>query len=332
MRYVENPPNPFEKYSSEFLGEPSPVKLEVYEERSTKKIITKAWSSDFGSRYTVNCYRGCMHACTYCFARRYHEFIGYGSGTDFETKIVVKVNAPEILRAELKRTRQKMPHLDFSFATDPYLPLEASYELTRNCLKVCREMRIRTLIVTKSPLVTRDIDILKDLNVTVMFSIPFLTKEKSNPFELYTPNPDVRFRAMKTLSDEGIKVGIGIAPVILGYNESDIPKLLEKAKENGASKAFMSLVHFDSESILDYFTKRLHEKIPTKAEKILNTMRRERDGKLLHRSYKERVSGTTEQWETAKKMFDLNFKRLGFERSVKTPEKVEEIPTQPTLF
>ena len=121
MRYIKNPPNPFEKYSSEFLGEPSPTKLEVYEETVTKKIITKAYSSDFGHRFTVNCYRGCIHACTYCFARRYHEFLGYGAGTDFETKIVVKVNAPEVLRNELKRTRQKMKHLDFSFATDPYL-------------------------------------------------------------------------------------------------------------------------------------------------------------------------------------------------------------------
>ncbi len=333
MRYVKNPPNPFEKYSSEFLGEPSPTKLEVYEETITKKIITKAYSSDFGHRFTVNCYRGCIHACTYCFARRYHEFLGYGAGTDFETKIVVKVNAPEVLRNELKRTRQKMKHLDFSFATDPYLPLEANYELTRNCLKVCREFRIPTMVITKSPLVTRDIDILKDLDVTVLFSIPFLTKEKSNPFELYTPIPEVRFRAMKTVADAGIRVGIGIAPIILGYNESDIPKLLEKAKDNGATKAFMSLVHFDTDSILEYFTQRLHEKIPTKAEKILNTMKRERGGTLRHKSYKERNTGKTEQWETAVKMFNLHFKRLGFEERDRTEETADEIlPVQRTLF
>ena len=107
-------------------------------------MITKAFASDWegGWRYTVNCYRGCVHGCTYCFARRYHEFLGYGAGTDFETKIVVKPNAPQVLREELKKTRQKMPHVDFSFATDPYLPLEASYELTRKCLdSVCRFRR-----------------------------------------------------------------------------------------------------------------------------------------------------------------------------------------------
>lgn len=333
MRYVDNPPNPYVKYSAEFLGEPPTARLEIYEETATKKMITKAWSPDLGHRYTVNCYRGCIHACTYCFARQYHEFLGYGAGTDFETKIVVKINAPDVLRRELKRTRQKMRHLDFSFATDPYLPLEASYELTRRCLEVCREFRIPVAVITKSPLVTRDLDILTELEATVIFSIPFLTTAASKPFELYTPIPDVRFRAMKTLADAGITVGIGIAPVILGYNDADIPKLLEKAAGCGATKAFMSLIHFDTDSILDYFIRRLHEKLPTKAEKILNTLKRERAGNLRHRSYKERNAGMTEQWELAKRLFALHFKRLGFTEFERT-EKVTEtpLPVQQKLF
>src|SRR6195952_358475 len=102
MKQINNPPNPYQKYSTDFLGEPSSAKLELYEEFTTKKIITKAFSSDFGHRYTVNCYRGCIHGCTYCFARQYHEYLGYGAGTDFETKIVVKPNAPQLLRQEVK--------------------------------------------------------------------------------------------------------------------------------------------------------------------------------------------------------------------------------------
>ena len=333
MRYIENPPNPYLKYSAEFLGEPAGVKLEVYEETATKKVITKAWSADFGNRFTVNCYRGCIHACTYCFARQYHEYLGYGAGTDFETKIVAKVNAPELLRNELKRTRQKINHLDFSFATDPYLPLEANYELTRKCLQVCRDFKIPAAIITKSPLITRDLDILTELDCTVFFSIPFLTTEKAKPFELYTPIPDVRFRAMKTLTDAGIKVGIGIAPIILGYNESDIPKLLEKARENGATKAFINLIHFDTDSILEYFTQKLREKIPTKTDKILNTLKRERGGQLRHRNYKERNTGKTEQWQTAVKMFDLHFKKLGFEKFERIEKMEKEIlPVQQKLF
>jgi DNA repair photolyase len=338
MRYVKNPPNPFEKYSAEFLGEPPPTKLEIFEETATKKVITKAFASDWegGWRYTVNCYRGCVHGCTYCFARRYHEFIGYGAGTDFETKIVVKPNAPQILREELKKTKWKMPHIDFSFATDPYLPLEASYELTRKCLEVCVDFRVPVGVITKSPLVTRDIDLLKKLDVHVYFSLPFLTKEKSNPFEPYTPVPDVRFNAMRQIADAGIPVGIAIAPVIPGYNESDIPGLLERAKECGATRAFMSMLHIDSDSIEEYFVAKMRERLPeTRVNKIINTMKRERGGKLQHESYKGRMTGRTEQWEVTQKLFEFHIRRLGFnqDKGVKQPDENPPIdPIQQALF
>jgi len=336
MRYVKNPPNPYNKYTAEYIGEPPPTKLEIFEEIATKKVITKAFASDWegGWRYTVNCYRGCVHGCTYCFARQYHEFLGYGAGTDFETKIVVKPNAPLLLREELKKTRDKMPHIDFSFATDPYIPLEASYELTRKCLEVCAEFRVPVGVITKSPLVTRDIDVLKKLKVTVFFSLPFLTKEKSNPFEPYTPVPEARFRAMKVVSDAGIPTGIGIAPIIPGYNESDIPGLLERAKDAGATRAFMSMLHLDTDSIEEYFVQKMHERIsPTKAAKIINTIKRERGGTLRHKYYKERGSGKTEQWEVTTKLFDFHKRRLGFnQREEKT--EIEEVPStvQQKLF
>lgn len=335
MRQISNPPNPYLKYSADFLGEPPKAKLEVYEEFTTKKMITKAWSSQFGNRFTVNCYRGCIHGCTYCFARQYHEYLGYGAGTDFETKIVVKPNAPYLLREELKKTRQNIHHLDFSFATDPYLPLEASYQLTRKCLEVCRDFQMPVGIITKSPLVTRDIDIIKRLkNVTVFFSIPFATIEKSKPFEPYVPIPEIRFRAMKTLADEGITVGIGIAPIMLGYNDSDIPQLLEKAKTSGATKAFMGMIHLDKDSIEQYFVQKLEEKLPTKADKILNHIRREYEGSLRHRNFDERGRGNTEEWELARKLFDLHYRRLGFARSEKTIELIEEktLSIQQSLF
>lgn len=337
MRCVKNPPNPFEKYSAEFIGEPPPTKLEVFEETATKKVITKAYASDWegGWRYTVNCYRGCLHGCTYCFARRYHEFLGYGAGTDFETKIVVKTNAPKVLREELKKTREKMPHIDFSFATDPYIPLEANYELTRQCLAVCAEFRVPVGVITKSPLVTRDIDVLQELKVSVYFSLPFLTKEKSNPFEPYTPIPEARFRAMETLATAGIAVGIAVAPVIPGYNESDIPKLLERAQHAGAKSAFMSMLHIDSDSIEQYFVQKMHERLPaTRVAKILNTIKRERGGKIQHGSYVERDRGRTEQWEVTKKLFEFHARRLGFNRKEAAIEleEMHRAPMQQSLF
>src|SRR5213082_70068 len=111
MRCIENPPNPYHKYSAEYVGEPPPAKLEIFEEIATRSLINKTNMPGMGIRYTVNCYRGCIHACTYCFARRYHEFLGYGAGTDFETKIVVKPNTPRLLREELKKTTWRMPHI-----------------------------------------------------------------------------------------------------------------------------------------------------------------------------------------------------------------------------
>ncbi len=334
MRQLKNPPNPYEKFSSEYVGEPPETKLEIFEETVTKTMISKSYAeNEVGYRLIVNCYRGCIHGCTYCFARRYHEFLGYGAGTDFETKIVAKINAPEVLRRDLKKTRLKIPLLEFSFSTDPYLPLEANYKLTQQCLEVCRDFGIKAGVITKSPLVTRDIDLLKSIDATVLFSIPFLTNESSRPFEPYTPSPEARFRAMKKLADEGITVGIGIAPLILGYNDSEIPQLLEKAKEHGATKAFISLVHFDNDSIENYFGQRLEEKIPTKKAKILNHIRRERSGNLQHRNYAERNAGTTERWRMAKKMYELHFKKLGFQRFepfIKAEKK--SLPTQTSLF
>jgi len=337
MRHVKNPPNPYNRYSAEYIGEPPPTKLEVFEETATKKIITKAFASDWesGWRYTVNCYRGCVHGCTYCFARQYHEYLGYGAGTDFETKIVVKPNAPMLLRQELKKTRDKMPHLDFSFATDPYLPLEAHYGLTRKCLEVCAEFQVPVGVITKSALVTRDIDILKKLKkIAVFFSLPFLIKEKSNPFEPYTPVPEARFRAMETIAEAGIEVGIGIAPVIPGYNESDIPGLLERAKSAGATRAFMSMLHLDTDSIEEYFVEKMHERLPpTRVTKIINTMKRERGGTLRHRSYKERSTGKTEQWEVTRKLFEFHARRLGFNVRDHETEKVPLPPAvQQSLF
>ena len=332
MRYIQNPPNPYHQYSAEFLGEPPPTKLEVFEEIATKSIITKSNMPEMGIRYTVNCYRGCIHACTYCFARRYHEFLGYGAGTDFETKIVAKINAPAVLREELKRTREKIGQLEFSFTTDPYLPLEANYELTRKCLIICRDFRMPVGIITKSPLITRDLDVLTELDGMVFFSIPFPTIEKSKPFEPFVPVPEARFRAMETLAKAGVEVGIGIAPIIPTYNDADIPILLEKARNAGATRAFINLIHFDSDSVEDYFVQKLKEKLPTKADKILNALRRERGGQLRHRNFAER-GGKTEQWQTAVRLFDLHFRRLGFTK-FRRIEKTEEkpAPEQPRLF
>ena len=223
--------------------------------------------------------------------------------------------------------------MSFSFTTDPYLPLEASYELTRKCLEICRDFGNPVGIVTKSPLVTRDSDVLVEMDATVYFSIPFLTVEKSKLFEPYAPRPEVRFEAMKKLADAGIPVGIAVAPIIPTYNDSDIPALLQKARDSGASHAFMTLLRLPTESLQSYFVSRLQENAPTKADKILNQIRRERGGKLNSSEFGARMSGRTEQWQLAVKMFDLHYKRLGFgQPRTETRITKNRLPIQPNLF
>ena len=141
MRYVENPPNPWLSTSVEWIGEPPAAKIEVFEETETRSIISSNDSPDVAFDHSINCYRGCPHGCTYCFSRPTHEYLGYGAGTDFERKIIVKVKAPELLRKELMKPSWKGDEIVFSFTSDPYIPLEAHYKLTRQCLEICAEFR-----------------------------------------------------------------------------------------------------------------------------------------------------------------------------------------------
>jgi DNA repair photolyase len=314
MRYVENPPNPWLTHTVEWIGEPPEARVEVFEETETRSIITHNNSPDVGFDYSVNCYRGCAHACTYCFSRPTHEYLGYGAGTDFERKIVVKVKAPELLRAELMRRSWRGQPLVFSFTSDPYVPLEAHYKLTRRCLEVCLEFRNPVSIVTKSALIRRDVDVLvgltREASLSVFFTIPFADYLTARAVEPFAPSPDARFRAMKELADAGIKVGIGIAPVIPGLSE-DIPELLKRARECGARQAFMTMLRLPG-SVAEYFEQRLREKLPTKAQRVLNRIREARDGRLNSAEFGERMRGKGEYWEAQERLFRLYCKRLGF--------------------
>jgi len=216
------------------------------------------------------------------FSRPTHEYLGYGAGTDFDRKIVAKVHAPELLRKELMKRSWKGEELVFSFTSDPYLPLEAHYKLTRGCLEVCLEFRNPLGIITKSALIRRDLDLLRELaretSLGVFFTIPFTDREAARAVEPFAPLPEARFHAMADLAAAGIEVGIGIAPVIPGLT-SDIPELLKRAKEAGAKKAFMSMLRLPG-SVAPYFEERLREKLPTKADRILNRNSRLARGKL----------------------------------------------------
>ena len=314
MRYIENPPNPWLTHSVEWIGEPPTAKIEVFEETETRSIISSNDSPDVAFDHSINCYRGCVHGCTYCFSRPTHEYLGYGAGTDFERKIIAKVNAPELLRKELMKPSWKGDEIVFSFTSDPYIPLEANYKLTRRCLEVCAEFRNPVGIITKSALIRRDVDVLQRLSsgasLGVYFSIPFADYATARAVEPFAPSPNARFEAMKTLAAAGIQVGIGIAPTIPGLS-TDIPALLQRAKDCGATKAFINMLRLPG-SVAPYFEQRLREKLPTKAERVLNRIRDARGGKLNSSVFGERMRGQGQFWEAQRKLFEVYSKRLGF--------------------
>jgi len=338
MQYVANPPNPWLTHSVEWLGEPPETKLEVFEETDTRTIISHNNSPDVSFDYSLNCYRGCIHGCTYCFSRPTHEYLGYGAGTDFDRKIVVKVNAPALLRKELMKPSWKGDEIVFSFTSDPYIPLEAHYRLTRQCLEVCAEFRNPVGVITKSALIRQDIDVLqqltRDARLGVFFTIPFTDRESARAVEPYAPLPEARFHAMRDLAAAGIKVGIGIAPVIPGLT-TDIPELLKRAKDAGATHAFINMLRLPG-SVAPYFQERLHEKLPTKANRILNRIKEAREGKMNSSVFGERMRGKGQYWEATERLFKIHCERLGFNKMI--PRGIESTTTflrptsQPSLF
>ena len=186
MRTISNPPNPFDSQHRELL-EPAPVaKLMVYEDE-TREILSRNDSPDLPFRWSVNPYRGCFHACAYCYARPSHEYWGFGAGTDFDTKIIVKEDAPRLLRRAFEKPSWCGELIVFSGNTDCYQPVEASYGLTRGCLEVCADYRNPVGIITKGALVLRDLDLLRRLHreawVRVYFSIPFTSNDMARKVE-----------------------------------------------------------------------------------------------------------------------------------------------------
>lgn len=313
LKRISNPPNPWAATSVEWIGEPPPAEFEVYEEE-VKRALAENESPDVGFRWSLNPYRGCFSACAYCYSRSSHQYWGFGAGTDFDRKIVVKVNAPEKLREEFLRPSWKGEMIAFSGNTDCYQPLEAVYGITRRCLEVCREFRNPVGVITKHALVRRDLDLLaamsRETDVSVTLSIPFADDATARAIEPGASLPSQRFETLRMLSDAGIRTGIGIAPVIPGLNDSHIAALLERAKEAGVRRAFMILLRLSGQT-LPVFEERLAEAFPGRAKRIWNAIEEMRGGKRNETAFHERMVGRGPRWEAIEGLFDAKCRRLG---------------------
>lgn len=330
LRRVWNPPNPWSTTSVEWLGEPPPAELEVYEEEA-RSVLSENSSPDVPFRFSVNPYRGCFHACAYCYARPSHQYLDLGAGTDFDRKIVVKRNAAEVLAKELARRRLDEA-IVFSGNTDCYQPLEAHYGLTRACLQVCNDFRQPVAIITKGALVQRDGEFLATLHrragVRVVISLAFADAATARLVEPHTSSPERRFDALAALAARGIPTGIALAPIIPGLNDEQIPQILRRAAAAGATSAFMNLLRLPGE-VEEIFRLRLEESAPGRVSKVLSAIRDARGGALTESAFGDRMRGRGPRWKLIEDLFRLHCKRNSL--ATETEPLEEECAALPRL-
>jgi DNA repair photolyase len=323
LQPVSNPPNPWLSSEVEYFEEHPVARLEVFEDH-TRKILASNDSPDLGFSYSVNPYRGCMHACAYCYARPGHEYLSFGAGTDFDRKIVVKPHAPELLREAFEARSWKGELVVFSGVTDCYQPLEASYRLTRGCLEVCADYKNPVGIITKAPLIERDLDVLTRLaavtRLSVTLSVPLWDPDKARAIEPYVATPLRRIRTIARLAQAGIDVGVNVAPMIPGLGDEDIVEILTAAAASGARHAGFVFLRLPG-PVAQVFEERLRTALPLRADKILARIREARGGKLYDSRFGKRQRGEGAYAEAAKALFDTTCRRLGL--NAREPVEVE---------
>jgi DNA repair photolyase len=314
LQPVSNPPNPWSTAEVDYLGEAPLAKLEVYEDH-TREILASNDSPDIGFRYSVNPYRGCFHSCAYCYARPTHEYLGMGAGTDFDRKITLKPHAPQLLREAFERRSWTGELIMFSGVTDCYQPLEASYRLTRGCLEVCAEYKNPVAVITKAPLIERDLDVLLELKrvarVGVTLSIPLWQRAHAHALEPFVATPQRRMETVARLAKAGIDVGVNIAPLIPGLGDEDIAEILEAAKDAGCTRASVIFLRLPG-SVKQVFEERLRAALPLRADRVLNRVRDARGGKLYDSRWGFRQVGQGPHAEAAQALFESTARRLGF--------------------
>ena len=313
-----NPPNRFERLhlapDPDLPPEERPHPRTEFFFDASESLLTRNDSPDIPFAYGLNPYRGCEHGCAYCFARPYHEYLGWSSGLDFETKILVKLRAPALLRRELSSPRWQPEGLAMSGATDCYQPCERQFRLARGCLEVCAELRHPISIITKNALVTRDLDLLGELArhhcIAVYVSVTSLDPDLAGKLEPRASRPAARLRAIRTLADAGIPVGVMTAPVIPGLNDHDLPALLDAAAAAGAKRAGYVVLRLPW-AVKEVFLQWLDVHAPTKKARVLDRVKELRAGKLNVSEWGARLRGEGIFAEQIHALFVVAARRAG---------------------
>jgi DNA repair photolyase len=315
---ASNPANRFEpihlERDADWNPEEDPLPRTQFLKDHSSSIITYNDSPDVGFEASINPYRGCEHGCAYCYARPFHEYLGFSSGLDFETKIMVKENAPELLRRELSSAKWKPKVIALSGVTDPYQPIERRLKLTRRCLEVLAEFRNPIAIVTKNNLVTRDLDLLAELArhqaAAVFISITTLDTELRKVMEPRTSPPAARLAAIRALRDAGAPVGVLVAPCIPGLTDHETPAIIAVAAEAGAQFAGQIVLRLPH-AVAPLFEQWLTQHFPEKKDKVLNRLRALRGGKLYDAQFGKRMTGEGIFSEQIEQMFDVACRKAG---------------------
>ncbi len=289
---------------------------QVFYDKS-KSIIATNDSPDIGMEATVNPYRGCEHGCIYCFARPGHEYFGLSVGVDFETKIFAKPEAAKLLEEKLSSPSWKPEVVTMSGVTDCYQPIEKKLKITRGCMEVLRDFRNPVAIITKSHLVTRDIDILRVMAqyncIVVNMSVTTLDPQLARTMEPRASQPQMRLRAIEALSKAGVPVNVMIGPVLPGLTEHEIPAILRETAAAGAVSAAYTMLRLPY-GVKDIFQGWLHEHYPDRAQKILNRIREVRGGKLNDPRFGSRMRGEGFHADQIRNIFRMSKKRYGLDK------------------
>jgi DNA repair photolyase len=281
-----------------------------------KSVISTNDSPDVGFEQSINPYRGCSHGCVYCFARPTHAYLGLSPGLDFETRLFYKDNAVELLRAELGKRNYRCKTIALGINTDGWQPLEKRLNVSRSVLAVLAECRHPVTIVTKSALILRDLDLLKDLArdglVAVMVSITSLDNDIKRTLEPRTASPQARLKVIEELSAAGVPVGVLVAPVIPAITDHELERILEAAKVAGASSAGYVLLRLPHE-VKDLFREWLAAHYPDRAKHVMSLINQSRGGKDYQAEFGTRMVGTGVFADLLSTRFAIARRKLGFE-------------------